>query len=147
MPAQLMAVASSAAVGGAASSPKEAMTNVPKSVTSFQRSESSANRNYRPFQADGCDKPTRPANPSRATGGHQPPTGLDPLEAGRPSYRADIGIGYTLATGRLFCPISDFHEYAETLLGRPIHTVEFADKKLWAEMRETFENCVKAAVA
>ena len=30
-----------------------------------------------------------------------------------------VGIGYTLATGRLFCDFSEFQRYAEELLGRP----------------------------
>jgi len=63
-----------------------------------------------------------------------------------PSKRPDIGIGYTLATGRLFCPISDFHQYAQELVGRPIFTHEFADEALWDELRDTFETVTKAVV-
>lgn len=49
------------------------------------------------------------------------------------------GVGYTLATGRLFCHIDEFHAFAERTLGRPIFTHEFADRALWTEMREAFE--------
>lgn len=52
---------------------------------------------------------------------------------------SEIGIGYTLATGRLFCDIAAFHAYAERLLGRPIWTHEFADEDLWRELRDRFE--------
>jgi hypothetical protein len=55
-----------------------------------------------------------------------------------------VGLGYTLATGRLFCKFSDFHEFAEELLGRPIFTHEFADKQLWEELRQIFEGQAKA---
>jgi hypothetical protein len=57
-----------------------------------------------------------------------------------------VGIGYTLASGRLFCPIAEFHAFAEELLGRPILTHEFADKDLWAEMRMAFEEQVTTVV-
>ena len=53
-----------------------------------------------------------------------------------------VGIGYTLATGRLFCDIGAFHEYAEQLLARPMLTHEFADRALWNEMRERYEALV-----
>jgi len=54
-----------------------------------------------------------------------------------------VGIGYTLATGRLFCDISAFHEYAERLLARSIMTHEFASPDLWDEMRARFETNVR----
>jgi hypothetical protein len=57
----------------------------------------------------------------------------------------DIGIGYTLATGRLFCELSDFHKYAEDLLQHPILTHEFADRKTWDKLREAFEIRVKTS--
>jgi hypothetical protein len=50
-----------------------------------------------------------------------------------------VGIGYTLATGRMFCNFSDLQAYAESLLARPILTHEFADHRLWDELRERFE--------
>jgi hypothetical protein len=56
-------------------------------------------------------------------------------------------IGYTLATGRLLCPIADFHAFAETLLDRPILTHEFADQRTWAELRQVFEAQTKAALS
>lgn len=54
------------------------------------------------------------------------------------------GIGYTLATGRLFCPVGEFHEWAEKLMGRPIFTHEFASLSLWEAMRSAFEAQVLA---
>jgi hypothetical protein len=50
-----------------------------------------------------------------------------------------VGIGYTLATGRLFCTLASFQEFAEQLLARPVLTHEFADAALWDEMRERYE--------
>lgn len=57
------------------------------------------------------------------------------------SLFADVpaGVIYTLATGRLFCPIADFHAFAERLAGHPIWTHEFADEATWSELREAFE--------
>lgn len=52
---------------------------------------------------------------------------------------AGVGIGYTLATGRMFCDVSEFHSWAEKLLGRPIFTHEFGDHETWDELRSTFE--------
>jgi hypothetical protein len=49
------------------------------------------------------------------------------------------GLGYTLATGRLYCDFAEFHAWAEKLAGRPIFTHEFADERVWAELREAFE--------
>lgn len=51
-------------------------------------------------------------------------------------------IGYTLASGRLFCDVAEFHRFVEELLGRPIWTHEFADEALWIEMRARFEGAV-----
>lgn len=53
-----------------------------------------------------------------------------------------VGIGYTLATGRLFCDIGLFHAYAEGLLFRPVMTHELADPSLWVEMRKRYEALV-----
>ena len=50
----------------------------------------------------------------------------------------DVGIGYTLATGRLFCDFARFHEYAEELLGRPLMTDDFASEYTWHELRTVF---------
>jgi hypothetical protein len=62
-----------------------------------------------------------------------------------PGELATVGIGYTLATGRLFCDFAVFQSYAERLLGRPILTHEFATKALWTELREAFEVEVREA--
>ncbi len=56
---------------------------------------------------------------------------------------SEIGIGYTLATGRLFCDVSEFHSFAERLLDRPIFTHEFADDELWDELRSTFKEVTR----
>jgi hypothetical protein len=53
-----------------------------------------------------------------------------------------FGLGYTLATGRLFCDVAEFHGFAEKLLGRPIFTHEFGDQRTWDEMRERYEALV-----
>jgi hypothetical protein len=50
-----------------------------------------------------------------------------------------IGLGYTLATGRLWAGGAEWHKFAEGLLGRPILTHEFASEHLWAELRRRFE--------
>lgn len=50
-----------------------------------------------------------------------------------------LGIGYTLATGRMFCDFGEFHAFTEQLLGRPILTHEFAGARVWDEMRTEFE--------
>lgn len=52
----------------------------------------------------------------------------------------DIGIGYTLATGKMYAPMDVFHDYCEKLLNRPILTHEFADEKLWEGLREKYEH-------
>ena len=57
------------------------------------------------------------------------------------------GVGYTLATGRLFAPMDEFHPFCEELLDRPILTHEFGDSHVWAELREAFEARVRRAVA
>ena len=61
--------------------------------------------------------------------------------------RVDIGIGYTLATGRLFCRAPDFHAFAEALLDRPIYTHEFVGETLWTQLRERFENSQRELLA
>ncbi len=58
----------------------------------------------------------------------------------------DVGIGYTLATGRLFCDMAEFHAFAERLLERPVFTHQFADRVVWDEMREEFERQTKVAL-
>lgn len=50
-----------------------------------------------------------------------------------------IGLGYTLATGRLWADVAKWHKFAEGLLDRPILTHEFASEDLWAELRRRFE--------
>jgi hypothetical protein len=51
----------------------------------------------------------------------------------------EIGIGYTIATGRLFCSFENLQTAAEVLLGRPVMTHEFADPALWDELRAEFQ--------
>ena len=55
-------------------------------------------------------------------------------------------FAYTVATGRLFMDVSQFHEQAEALLERPILTHEFAEERTWATMRENVEAHLAAAV-
>lgn len=50
-----------------------------------------------------------------------------------------VGLGYTIATGRLFCRMDVFHPYAEWLLDRPIFTHEFALEETWDALRRAFE--------
>jgi hypothetical protein len=59
---------------------------------------------------------------------------------------SDIGLGYTLGTGRLYCDMAEFHRFAEKLLDRPILTHEFADERVWAELRAAFETHTAAAL-
>jgi len=55
-----------------------------------------------------------------------------------------IGIGYTLATGKLYTDsMSHFHEFAEELMGGPIYTHEFANKEMWDHLRKLFESKTK----
>lgn len=63
------------------------------------------------------------------------------------SRAVDIGIGYTLATARLFCPIAAFCEYAEELLGRPVLTHELGAEETWVELRVAFEDATQEAVS
>ena len=58
---------------------------------------------------------------------------------------SDVGVGYTLGTGRLYCDIAEFHAFSERILGRPILTHEFASKEVWNELREAFEASVLEA--
>lgn len=53
-----------------------------------------------------------------------------------------VGIGYTLATGRLFCDMTTFHAFAEDLLNDSIWTDEFADEATWKRLRTAFEEQV-----
>lgn len=39
-------------------------------------------------------------------------------------------------TGILMCDFGDMHEYIEKVMGRPIWTHEFADYKLWDQIKE-----------
>lgn len=54
-----------------------------------------------------------------------------------------IGVGYTLASGKLYCPIPVFHKFIEKLLDRPIFTHELASNDLWGEMKLEFERQTK----
>lgn len=47
-----------------------------------------------------------------------------------------VAVVASLASGILLCDISDFHQAAEHLMGRPIFTHEFANKDLWREMQK-----------
>lgn len=53
------------------------------------------------------------------------------------------GFAYTIATGNLYCSFSELHEGAEALLGSPIFTHEFADQRLWQELRSALEDVLK----
>jgi hypothetical protein len=55
------------------------------------------------------------------------------------SWSIEAGFAYTVATGKLFCPMDEFHRRAEALLGRPIFTHEFADMATWEALRNAFE--------
>lgn len=52
----------------------------------------------------------------------------------------DIGVGYTIATGRLFCPFARFHKAVEEILGRPVFTHEFGNVELWETIKTTLES-------
>lgn len=68
-----------------------------------------------------------------------------PAHVERPFARdllVGVGLGYTLATGRLFCDFRDFQRYASDLMGRSLMTHEFADAELWSEMRTWYEALV-----
>ncbi len=64
-----------------------------------------------------------------------------PTEPGFAASLSPYGpeFGYTLATGRLFCDFGLFQEWASDMIGRPLMTHEFADKAVWDELREAFE--------
>jgi hypothetical protein len=48
----------------------------------------------------------------------------------------------SLSTGILLCKMGDVHEAAEYLMGHPIWTHQFADKKIWSEMQKKIaEQC------
>lgn len=53
--------------------------------------------------------------------------------------RIGIGVGYTLATGKLYSHFDRFLMFAEELLGRRLYIHEFANKKLWKELRKVYE--------
>lgn len=42
----------------------------------------------------------------------------------------------TAYTGILMCDFSEFHEYAEKLLGRPVQSLEMATNSFWEAMKE-----------
>lgn len=56
-------------------------------------------------------------------------------------------FGYTLASGKLFCDFAAFQEWCSDLIGRPLMTHEFADEKVWADIREAFEADVSERIA
>jgi len=50
-----------------------------------------------------------------------------------------IGIGYTIATGRLYTNFNALIAAAEDIMGRPVSPLEFGSEAFMAELRETFE--------
>jgi hypothetical protein len=55
--------------------------------------------------------------------------------AATPLTRSQAAI-VTCFTGMAACPMRDFHALAEHLMGAPIWTHEFADKKVWEILKE-----------
>lgn len=49
------------------------------------------------------------------------------------------GVEYSIATGRLFCPMEELHREIERLLDRPVFTHEMANARLWDEARRALE--------
>jgi hypothetical protein len=47
-----------------------------------------------------------------------------------------IGLIVTAYTGVGCCNMPDFHAFVEEVLGRPVFTHEFANRELWAELKE-----------
>lgn len=45
----------------------------------------------------------------------------------------------TAYTGVMSCPFSDFHEFAEKKLGRPIWTHEMGSEEFWKEIKEAIK--------
>lgn len=45
-------------------------------------------------------------------------------------------IVITAHTGCLCCKFSDFHEYAEKVMGRPVYTHEMASESFMKELKE-----------
>lgn len=56
-----------------------------------------------------------------------------------------LGVGYTIATGRLFCPIAELHAELERLLRRPVYTHEMGSEGLWERARAALEAEATAA--
>lgn len=50
-----------------------------------------------------------------------------------------IGLGYTIATGQLFCEFDDLRHQAEEWLGETIDPGDFADPDLWERVRVAWE--------
>lgn len=57
-------------------------------------------------------------------------------ERGRNEMTKREKIIVSAYTGYLMCDFADIHEYCEKLLGRPIFTHEFADQRLFDQIRE-----------
>lgn len=53
---------------------------------------------------------------------------------------SEAALGYTLATGKLYCRFDEFHKFCEALMEMPITTLMFTHEEFWASMRETFES-------
>jgi hypothetical protein len=49
------------------------------------------------------------------------------------------GFEYSIASGRLFCPIDEFQKEAEKLIGHPLMTHQFADEEIWDHLRANIE--------
>jgi hypothetical protein len=58
-----------------------------------------------------------------------------------------VGIGFTLATGELWCSMTALQAYAEELLGGPVMTHDFAIRDTWDELRDAFRDRVREANA
>ena len=58
-------------------------------------------------------------------------------ETSKPTYSPEFV--YTVATGRLFMQMADFHRAAEECLGRPVMTHEFASQLTWRDLNTVLE--------
>lgn len=50
----------------------------------------------------------------------------------------------TAMTGIFFGDMSEFHEYVEKLLGRPVWTHELGNKEVWNEIKEKSRKNIEA---
>lgn len=54
-----------------------------------------------------------------------------------------MGIGYSIASGRLFCKIEDLQPAIEELLGRKVYNFELANNYMWAQVQRAFERKIR----